>query len=200
MGGGEAVITDISFQRVSQDIKVARGDHYSDIVRASLFPSSQASAFPASPSSPPSSPLPLSSSLVGIARPRCDRERKKERERGREGKEVSLSEFLVRSSVTLSQIHFAVGEFPLVHVPWKSGRGLDFNRANFLPLLHGSFSPSPLPSSFHRFNRRLRDPPSFENGRGEKNLLMDRSLIRTREEILFLLPYRGNCAVRFARR
>ena len=39
-GGGEerAVITDISFQRVSQDIKVARGDHYSDIVRVeSLF-------------------------------------------------------------------------------------------------------------------------------------------------------------------
>lgn len=37
--GRRAVITDISFQRVSQDIKVARGDHYSDIVRASLFPS-----------------------------------------------------------------------------------------------------------------------------------------------------------------
>lgn len=36
--GGRAVITDISFQRVSQDIKVARGDHYSDIVRVeSLF-------------------------------------------------------------------------------------------------------------------------------------------------------------------
>ena len=35
--GEWGVITDISFQRDAQDIKVARGNHYSDIVRSSLF-------------------------------------------------------------------------------------------------------------------------------------------------------------------
>lgn len=148
VGGGEAVITDISFQRVSQDIKVARGDHYSDIVRASLFPSSQASAFPASPSSPPSS-SPPSVFLSRWNRSTEVRPREEEIEREREGKEVSLSEFLVRSSVTLSQIHFAVGEFPLVHVPgnrdegWISIARISFHSftALFLPL------PSPPPST-----------------------------------------------------
>lgn len=35
--GEWGVITDISFQRDAQDIKVAWGNHYSDIVRSSLF-------------------------------------------------------------------------------------------------------------------------------------------------------------------
>lgn len=89
VGGGEAVITDISFQRVSQDIKVARGDHYSDIVRASLFPSSQASAFPTSPSSPPSS-SPPSVFLSRWNRSTEVRPREEEIEREREGGKRSL--------------------------------------------------------------------------------------------------------------
>lgn len=101
VGGGEAVITDISFQRVSQDIKVARGDHYSDIVRASLFPSSQASAFPASPSSPPSSSPP--SVFLSLwnrsteVRPR-EEERERERERGREKKSPYQNSWSVPAS------------------------------------------------------------------------------------------------------
>lgn len=35
--GERGVITDISFQQGDRDIKVARGNHYSDIVRSSLF-------------------------------------------------------------------------------------------------------------------------------------------------------------------
>lgn len=195
-GGGGAVITDISFQRVSPGYKSSLGRPllgHCPRESLSFFPSlcfSSLAFFPSVRHPPPSSfPLPLSSSLVGIARPRCDRERKRERERGTEGKEVSLSEFLVRSSVTLSQIHFAVGEFPLVHVPgnrdegWISIARISFHSFTALFL--------PLPSSLH-------SPSSgsivafailpFENGRGEKNFLMDRSLIRTREETSLPLP------------
>lgn len=43
--GEWGVITDISFQRGARDIKVARGNHYSDIVRSSLFRKSSRSFF-----------------------------------------------------------------------------------------------------------------------------------------------------------
>jgi len=56
----------------------------------------------------------------------------------------SLSEFLVRVAVTLSQIHFAVGEFPLVHVPRIGTRAAFQSREflrRFLPLLPRAFFP-----------------------------------------------------------
>lgn len=186
----------LAFNGSPQDIKVAWGDHYSDIVRASLFPSSQASAFPASPSFPPSAThlrRPSPSLCLPLSLESLDRgatEREEERERERDGGKRSL---LIRIPGPF-QRHLVANPFRSRRIstrtrPWKSGRGLDFNRANFLPLLHGSFSPPPplSPQSLLRFNRRLRDPP-FENGRGEKNLLMDRSLIRTREETSLPLP------------
>lgn len=177
-GGGGAVITDISFQRVSPGYKSSLGRPllgHCPRESLSFFPSlcfSSLAFFPSVRHPPPSSfPLPLSSSLVGIARPRCDRERKRERER--DGGKRSL---LIRIPGPF-QRHLVANPFRSRRIstrtrPWKSGRGLDFNRANFLPLLHGSFSPPPLlsPQSLLRFNRRLRDPPLRKWTRKEESL------------------------------
>lgn len=79
----------------------------------------------------------------------------------REGKDGegggSLSEFLVRVAVTLSQIHFAVGEFPLVHVPGIGTRAAFQSREfprRFLPLLPRVFF-------FPALRCRLPLPPPF---------------------------------------
>lgn len=185
--GNGGVITDISFQQGDQDIKVARGNHYSDIVRSSLFRVSILLA------PPPLVPFYLVSSLslrpfprarsisFSLFIPRCLFEyivlsRQRKRTKNAEGRSGSLSEFLVRVAVTLSQIHFAVGEFPLVHVPGIGTRAAFQSREflrRFLPLLPRAFFPPssarpPTPSL-------LLSPPSspssyerLENGAAEK--------------------------------
>jgi len=131
--GERGVITDISFQRGDRDIKVARGNHYSDIVRPE--------------------PLSLSLSLflrflIASSAPRLFRSVfPRAREGGRVEGGGPLSEFLVRVAVTLSQIHSAVGEFPLVHAGGIGTRAAFQSREfprRFLPLLPpGLFSRPP---------------------------------------------------------
>lgn len=91
--------------------------------------------------------------------------RAKDEERG-----GSLSEFLVRVAVTLSQIHFAVGEFPLVHVPGIGTRAAFQSREflrRFLPLLPRAFFP---PSAVAARRPLACHPPvlRLENGAAEK--------------------------------
>ena len=131
----EGVIADISFQHGSQGIKVARGSHYPDIVRGSLvrlWPLSPATPFPFSlfALSPFISPPPLASypSWKHSRALSCPTRN-------------SLSEFLACFANILSQIHFAVGEFPLVR-PWNRDekRGLPSNsEQNFFPFVFFSF-------------------------------------------------------------
>jgi len=161
--GERGVITDISFQRSVRDIKVAWGNHYSDIVRSSLFRESLSLSlflyiyFSISLSSSNRQSLFISLSLslsawfrsiffshapIPAVFSNVSLPFKREGKDGERG--GSLSEFLVRVAVTLSQIHFAVGEFPLVHVPGIGTRvafqSREFLR-RFLPLLPRAFFP-----------------------------------------------------------
>lgn len=180
--GNEALSRTLAFNGGARDIKVARGNHYSDIVRSSLFRKSiflvsslfQSRVFSLSLPLPP---LSLSPALAfsfsrlypavfsNVSLP-LERKTKDEERRG------SLSEFLVRVAVTLSQIHFAVGEFPLVHVPGIGTRAAFQSREflrRFLPLLPRAFFPpsvavrrSPARHSHRKFHDRL------ENGATER--------------------------------
>lgn len=178
-GGGGAVITDISFQRVSPGYKSSLGRPllgHCPRESLSFFPSlcfSSLAFFPSVRHPPPSSfPLPLSSSLVGIARPRCDRERGRERER--EGRREKKSPYQNSWSVPASPCRKSISQSANFHsyTSLEIGTRAGFQSREF-PSTPSRlfFSPSPLsPQSLLRFNRRLRDPPLRKWTRREESL------------------------------
>lgn len=168
----------LAFNGSPQDIKVAWGDHYSDIVRASLFPSSQASAFPASPSFPPSAthlrrPSPslcLPLSLESLDRGATERGREREREGRREKKSPYQNSWSVPASPCRKSISQSANFHSYTSLEIGTRAGFQSREFPSTPS-RLFFSPSPLsPQSLLRFNRRLRDPPLRKWTRREESL------------------------------